>query len=457
MRLDRTNSILAVILTVSVLLRTAASIYLGNQIVEMPAIADQISYHTLALRLLDGFGFSFGPPWWPATRAGAPTAHWSYLYTAYLSLVYIIFGPNPLAARLIQALLVGLLQPLIVFLLARRLFNSTVGLVAAGLTAVYSYFIYFTAALMTEPFFITVVLLSLYLSILLIDRLRHQTASPIRQSYREFWLERRPVLAIALVLGVTLASAVLLRQVFLLFIPLLFLLILWYNRRRSFMPLLVISGVLLSAILPFTVYNYSRFDSFVLLNTNAGFAFFWANHPIYAHQFEPILKSSTYLSLIPADYHRLNEADLDKALLREGIQFIREDPLRYLSLSASRLPALFMFWPSPESGIISNFLRVTSFGLLWPFMLYGLLAAFFQMSKLNHINLKPALILVSSFMAFYTLLHLFSWSLVRYRLPIDAVLLVFAGFGLLSLAYRFKIMKTAPDWLQTKGMDRPYP
>ena len=35
------------------------------------------------------------------------TAHWSFLYTLYLTAVYALFGPNPLVARLIQAVAIG--------------------------------------------------------------------------------------------------------------------------------------------------------------------------------------------------------------------------------------------------------------------------------------------------------------------------------------------------------------
>jgi hypothetical protein len=43
----------------------------------------------------------------------------------------------------------------------------------------------------------------------------------------------------------------------------------------------------------------------VLINTNAGYAFFWANHPIYGAHFVPILtpEMGTYQSLIPQELH----------------------------------------------------------------------------------------------------------------------------------------------------------
>jgi len=171
---------LPLILGLSALLRLAAALWLGDVVIELPGTADQISYHTLALRLLDGHGFTFSQPWWPMTAANAATAHWSYLYTFYLTGVYALFGPHPLVARLIQALIVGILHPLLAYLLAMRLFHdSRVGLVAAALTAVYAYFVYYSATLMTEPFYITAILASLYLAILLADRLTHPLNPPL--------------------------------------------------------------------------------------------------------------------------------------------------------------------------------------------------------------------------------------------------------------------------------------
>ena len=147
----RRNALLLILL-LSLLLRGAAAVYLGDEVVVLPGTSDQLSYHHLALRVLDGHGFSFGEDWWPATRADEPTAHWSFLYTLYLVAVYGIFGPHPLVARLLQAVIVGLLQPWLIYQLGRQLFNQKVGLWAALLTAVYAYFIYYAATLMTEPF-----------------------------------------------------------------------------------------------------------------------------------------------------------------------------------------------------------------------------------------------------------------------------------------------------------------
>jgi len=131
----RHKSILITILALSVLLRVGVSVYLGSTVENLPGTADQVSYHTLAQRVLQGHGFTFGDPWWPATRAEAPTAHWSYLYTLFLAGLYGLLGANPLTARLVQSVLVGILQPYLSYWLGRRLFGPTAGLAAALLSA----------------------------------------------------------------------------------------------------------------------------------------------------------------------------------------------------------------------------------------------------------------------------------------------------------------------------------
>ena len=421
--------ILIGIIIFSILTRMAAALLFGDQVTDLPGTFDQISYHNLALRVLGGHGFSFAQKWWPITAAGAPTAHWSFLYTLYLVLVYSIFGPHPILARLIQAILVGILQPILVYIIARRIFGEIVGLVSAGLTAVYAYFIYYAATLMTEPFYITALLASLYLAIIIVDNAKKES------------FVKKDLLLLGVALGLTLGVAVLLRQLILLIIPFIFLWILWAAKKNAIsmiLKTLFISGSLIVLmILPFTIYNYARFDRFELLNTNAGFAFFWGNHPIYGTHFISILPSSmgSYQSLIPEELRNLDEAALDQALMKRGLQFIVDDPVRILKLSISRIPVYFMFWPSRGSGTISNIARVGSFGILWPFMLYGLFLA--VSSKKYDSSFTSPIFLLILFVVIYSMIHLLSWTLIRYRLPVDAVMLVFSGLALIDLFHRF--------------------
>ncbi|MEZ4867734.1 MAG: glycosyltransferase family 39 protein [Caldilineaceae bacterium] len=436
------NAIMVAIVAVALLLRIGSAFYQGNLVTDLPGIYDQISYHELARRLLDGYGFSFGHDHWPATRAGEPTAHWSYLYTVYLAGVYALFGTQPVIARLIQAVIAGLLHSWLAWRIGRQLFGQTIGLMVAALSAVYIYFFYYAGALVTETFYILGILWTFDVAFRLatVEPKVRDATGPL-EPWR-LWCE----------LGVAIGVTVLLRQLFLLFVPFLFFWLWWYGpnrraalivRRQRFAPLKgwVMNGftcttlIIVLMIAPWTIRNYLVFDTFVPLNTNAGFAFFWGNHPIYGTHFVGILPADgpSYFDLIPKASLDLNEAKLDRDLLQRGIGFILDDPVRFLFLSLSRTVEYFKFWPSPESGFISNIARVGSFGLLLPFMLYGLLYSTIRLRRPQGWKQSAGIILFYLFIVVYTGIHLLTWTLIRYRLPVDAVLLFFAAIGLVQL------------------------
>lgn len=410
------------IVLVAVLVRVLAALYLGDVVGDVPGAADQLSYHTLAVRLLNGHGFTFGENWWPLTKAGAPTAHWSYLYTLSLTGIYGLFGPHPLAARLLQAIVAGLAHPLLAYRLGLHVGRRATALVAAALTALYPYFVYYSATLMTESLFIIFVLAQLLL-------LAELAGTPQRPGRKQ-----------VLLLGLSAGAAILLRQLFLLLLP--FLWLWWWGvhyRRERRVPLkssLAAAMLVAAMILPFTAYNYLQFDRVVLLNTNAGYAFFFGNHPIYGTRFEPILppEMGSYLDLIPREVRPLDEVALEKELMRRAITFVRDDPVRYARLSLSRIPPYFEFRPSRDSDLLSNVARTAGFGLLLPFMLLGIWQWLRAAGRGHRVDTPASLLLL--FALLYTILHVLTWTLVRYRLPVDAVLLVFAANALYPLARR---------------------
>jgi hypothetical protein len=255
-------------------------------------------------------------------------------------------------------------------------------------------------------------------------------------------------------LGLAATFATYLRQVFLLFVPALaaWLVVVevaraagdWVSRvRTAWQHLaggLLLSGLVVAALIaPTTAFNYSQFGRFVLLNTNAGYAFFWANHPIYGDHFVGILPDNIpYTALIPPELRPLgvNEAALESALMQRGIGFVIDDPARYVRLSLSRIPVYFEFWPTSDSGLISNLTRVGSFGLALPFMLVGLglwFASLWQPDQQAWAWRGGLLVL---FIVVFSSIHLLSWALTRYRLPVDAVGLIFASQAVAVLGRR---------------------
>jgi hypothetical protein len=203
--------------------------------------------------------------------------------------------------------------------------------------------------------------------------------------------------------------------------------------KKVLLGILISLAVLSGMIVPWTIRNYVCFNRFVLLNTNAGYAFFWGNHPIHGRNFVSILPAEgpSYQDLIPPTWQRLDEAALEKKLLSQGLKFIIDEPIRFGFLCFGRALEYFKFWPSKESSLISNLARVFSFGIFFPFMILGIWRDYSRNSQPHpwrYIQ-SPGFVLLL-FSICHSAVYFLSWGLIRYRLPVDAVLIVFAGSGI---------------------------
>jgi 4-amino-4-deoxy-L-arabinose transferase-like glycosyltransferase len=417
----RHGQMLVFILLAAILVRLPIAFYMGDQVTVLPGIHDQLSYDALAQSLLAGRGYSFTENWYPFTRANTPTAHWSFIYPLYLAAIYAITGYHPLVARIVQGIIGGILISLLVYQIGRRVVDEDTGLVGAGLAAIYGYFIYYNVALMTETFFIVLVLFSLNISL---------------------ELKEQPTTTRWILLGLALGLASLLRQTILLFVPFLLVWLFWELRKEGrrwwYFAIPVIAIILL--ITPWTIRNYLVYNQFLPLNSNAGYAFYASNNPNLGTDW----RNELVVIPVPKELVGKNEAVLNEALTEKGLEFIISDPQRYLWLTIDKIPEYFKFWPSSDSSQMSNLGRVLSFGLYLPFMLIGLGLSLARWRRF---------VLLYLFMVIHTAIHLLSWPGLRYRIPVDAVLMIFASLALIELAKLVKFWRPATP--QPKGGFEP--
>ncbi|MGH7895627.1 MAG: hypothetical protein ACREQL_13230, partial [Candidatus Binatia bacterium] len=262
--------------------------------------------------------------------------------------------------------------------------------------------VFFGAALMTQAFYIVALLAAL------------DAALAVRV---------RPTPAGWLVLGATLGVGVLLRQTLLLFVPIL---LAWSatapGARVRWRGALCSLAIVALCVLPWTLRNYAAFGQFLLLNSNGGYWLYTSNHPAQGARFDP-----NFVAPLPPSLAHLEEPALDRALFRQGFTFVRDDPGRVGRLTLSRVPAYFWILPSSGSSLLANIGRVGSFTLCLPLMLAGVI-----LSASRWRTCLPLYLYV----AFDGLFHLLTWAAPRYRLPSDAVMMVFAGLAVERLRAR---------------------
>ncbi len=370
---------------------------------------DGQEYQRLARGILDQGAY--------LSEDGSPTAFWPPGYPAFLA----VLGADVLVVRVAQAIL-GSLAVLFVFLLARRFLGHRQSLLAAALSAIYPLYIY-TAGSFYPVALLTVLLSAVFLLLL--------------QSVEKGGRLRA---GIAGLLGgyacLTTAAA----------LPAMALTIPWLwiegdrtARRRGRGLSLVFAVMLVLALGGWTARNMSHFGRPVLVSLNGGYNFWLGNYPG--------VKATTgnrWTDQMQAEYHTLaaqkpGEAELDAALRSRTWEFIREDPMRFVGLSAAKGLNLWRLYPQPMTedrpGLnAEKLISIASYGLALPFALFFL---FISLKR------RPEARLALIFFLAYTAVHAVVLSKFRFRLPLDGILLVFTagGLGLLLRTFGWKILE----------------
>lgn len=385
------------VLALALIIRLVAAVYLGNHVTGLSGAQDEVSYSMLAERFVTGHGLTFPKPWYPWIQANAPQSYYSATMSLYLAAIYKTFGYQPIIARIVTGVLSTLLV-LMIILLANRLFGKPVALVAGVIASVYAYLIFYGVTLVTE----TPSILSLLAAIYLVYR-----------------IEDSPSVKKWVLLGVALAATILFRQATMFYVPLL---LLWAVYRQQgpkkmvFIPIVII----VLFILPFTVRNYLLWHRFMLLEAQYGHVFWNGNYPGQHGNFVP----DRVFPIPSAVLASHNDVEITNTLLFMGIDHVLKDPGGFALLTLSRLRILFTFWPTPGSSLLANAMRVLSFGILLPFALGGLVLSFRKWRELVPIYL---------FILVHTGVYSISWTMIRYRLPIDALIIPFGALAVVKL------------------------
>ncbi len=389
---------LCVVLLMALVVRLCAALVLGNTVSGLSGAHDEISYSMLGHRIATGHGMTFPEGWYPWIQPEAPQSYYSATFTLGLGAVYWVFGYYPLIARLLMALM-STAVVLMLYVVTKDFFGQRVALVTATIATFYAYLVFYGVTLVTETPFTLAILLAIHL----VHRMRGAT------SFR-----------VALGLGACLALAVLLRMAVVFFVPVL---LAWLamnlkGRERWYSTAVPILCIIM-AVLPFTVRNYRLWGQFLLLESQFGHVFWNGNHPGHLGQF------SNAVFPIPADVLALrNDALMTNRLLVLGVQNVLADPVHFANLTLDRARIFFSFLPTSDTGRLENLGRLLSFGVVFPAALAGM-----WLTRQRWRSLLP----VYLFILLHTSIYLLTWSMVRYRVPLDGFFIAFSAVTLLTV------------------------
>jgi tetratricopeptide (TPR) repeat protein len=364
------------------------------------------------------------------------------LYPYFLGIVYALFGESFYLSGLIQ-IIIGSLSCVLIFSLAKKLFNPTIGIIASVIACFYAPLIYHDAELLIP---VLIIFLDLTLILLLLN-------AEVRLKKR-WWL----------LAGIALGFSAIARPNILIFVPFVLLWIclkFWRENRNR----IVSSGLffLLGMILvtsPVTFRNWMVGKDFVLIASQGGINFFIGNNPISDGK----TAKAAYVSLPLEGYKdnvwitsiRLAEKSLGKKLkpseisdfwFGQGFHFIKTYPLKYLQLLGKKL---YYFWNSYEIEIIRNIYFFSSWSsvlrlLLWDHLLrfpFGIISPLAILGIILNAKFWKRFFLIYAFILSYMFSVILFFVTSRHRLPVVPFLIIFASYSIY--------------WLVEKGKNHQY-
>jgi hypothetical protein len=293
-----------------------------------PLLLDEGNYLGIAESLYRGEGFREGTPWLRPPG-----------YPLFLATILGFSGGSRPAALFIQALL-SVANIAVAYALGREAFArrhdvsparpKAIGLASAGLMAANPFVASQASMFMAETLYM------LLLSLLFWAMLR---AASAWEALPQLARSRKAIGLIALA-GLLAAAGALTRSQLLGLVPLLLAWLWWALSRkvrwRSIRPLLPIAiflGVMLAAILPWTVRNYVRYQRFLLVETTGGYNFWLYNDVIGRDEINQRLMEIR------------NPVDREAYATRHALAAITSDPLSFVANASQRFTDA---WPVEE-------------------------------------------------------------------------------------------------------------
>lgn len=373
---------LTLILALAFALRLAAGIVLPDQ----SATLGDITAYRDAGRML-----------WSTGQIGSPF-HMP-LYPALIA----AWGPG--WTQLLLDIAISTATVWLIFELANATFGDPrVALLAAAGTAIYPYLIFYSVVGLTETLFIALVIAA-YVC----------------------WYRGMNAAA-----AVCAALAILTRPIFDPIAPILMVYFALFIQRqtvtgaiRNVLLYIVIYCVILS---PWWLHNYKAYGTFVRLNLGGGLALLSGNNP--TNQTGGI---DTQLKISIDKFDGIaNPVERDKAMRAYAWDYIKSDPKHFLQQAVLKFGRFWQPWPHSEGYQSPLFLLLSLMSFPPVLLMAGVFVVWRGYAHWRHIT--PIVL----FVGYLSAIHMVFPGSLRYRLPLEPLLIVLAAAGTVELVARFR-------------------
>ena len=370
-------------------------------------VNDQFFFHRYAVNLLAGKGY--GNLAWPSllhlsANGGGPKAFYPPGMTLLLTAWYWLTTTAPLSGKLLNTL-IGVVQVLLIYDIARRTTGSLVARWAALLAAVLPTLVIWSASLGYEVVLGTLLCAIIDLALLTLS------------SQKRRWL---PVAVLGLLLG----FACLVKPIALL-IP--GMLLVWWLYMgagwRAVGHTAAVVVLMALVVAPWTVRNYQVLGKFVLVSSNGGYMLYNANHPG---------ATGIHLTAEPLP-GEVDEVAMDHLRRRAAFQWMRENPDRVgmlalvkATLTWGTASTVMSFVSADRLPVWQESLFMALLNVAWTALLVVCVSATWTTGVWRQRSWYLALLLL----AYLFGIHLLAEAETRHHITVLGPILLVAAYGL---------------------------
>jgi len=351
------------------------------------------------------------------------------IYSYFLAGIYFLCGDHPpeglskkgiFFARILQAI-ISSFTVVLIFFIGAKIFNETSGLISAFLMSFYPYLIFYAGDILAETIYTFFIALSIYflLNFLEKDCLKNRALS-----------------------GISLGLTFLVKGSFLLFYVFVFLWIL-IKKKNFFKTMKISISIFLFTgltILPWAVRNSLFYKSFMIMPPGGGLVLWQSNNPL-AIKLETTGSIDTEKDRwdTPFEYwpherekeiKKLGILEAEKQFKREALAFILINPKDFLRHMKLRFFHFWLLWPRIGSRRNKLIAKCTSAWIL-PLGWLGIILSLKKYWRET--------ILLIFLIATFNFTHMIFFCNIRYRVPIDPYLIIFAGYTIFRLGKKMGI------------------
>ena len=374
-----------------------------------PAGMDGLEYHCIALNIVNHHFYSrnfyVNEPRDVIRTGKKPTVAREPGYPFFIAAIYSVFGPSSDAVRLIQIILSSFVC-VITFILGCKIFNKATGLLAGLISSCYPYLVYYASSYSRETFYAFLLIMSVY------------------SLYR--YIESKRKLHLIL-LGVFLGISNLTNMVSAAYVFCIFVLL---AVKKFYKEIVILACILLAIQLPWIIRNYIVYKAFIPGACVGGQNMYLGIEAPFEDMGTPREQIWRSTDKVVVEAMKLNEIEQDRFFYKSAFKRIIQKPFKLIARMPEKLVKMYRFYPYrgrtslPHNEKLLMFTSIFSYGIIFPFFIYGFIISFKRFSETVHILLPIML---------FTFVYMITMAILRYRLPIESLIIILACYGIVNI------------------------